>query len=104
MMVRRSTPSICVQQCYTESFDVTGPGPFEELAVEGSRGKEGVSSQTTENARKRPVHTRNVEVLLSLARAKAKKFLKDTEKEKQEGIQGQWQRESSADADSTSKI
>ena len=32
----------------------------------------------------------------SLERAKAKKFLKDAEKEKQEGIQGQWQRESPA--------
>ena len=32
----------------------------------------------------------------SLERAKAKKFLKDAEKEKQEGIQGQWQHESPA--------
>ena len=32
----------------------------------------------------------------SLARAKAKKFLKDAEKERQEWTQGQWQQESSA--------
>ena len=32
----------------------------------------------------------------SLERAKAKKFLKDAEKVKQEGTQGQWQRESPA--------
>ena len=32
----------------------------------------------------------------SIERAKAKKFLKDAEKEKQEGIQGQWKQESLA--------
>ena len=32
----------------------------------------------------------------SFERVKAKKFMKDAEKEKQEGIQGQWQRESLA--------
>ena len=32
----------------------------------------------------------------SIERLKAKKFLKDAEKEKQEGIQGQWQQESPA--------
>ena len=32
----------------------------------------------------------------TLERAKAKKFRKDAEKEKQEGIQGQWQQESPA--------
>ena len=50
----------------------------------------------------------------SLERAKAKKFLKDAEKEKQEEIQGQWQRDSpvkefleqvkSADTDGTPKM
>ena len=33
---------------------------------------------------------------LSLERVNANKFMKDAEKEKQEGIQGQWQRESPA--------
>ena len=66
-----------------------------KIAVEGSRGKEGASWQTMENVGKIPVYTRNVGVFLSLARAKAKTFLRDAEKEKQEGIQGQWQQESS---------
>ena len=46
-------------------FDGTGPGAVEELAVEGSRGKEGASWQTLGNAGKRPVYTKNVGVLLS---------------------------------------
>ena len=46
-------------------FDGTGPGAFEELAVEGSRGKEGASWQAMENAWKRLVKTRNVGVLLA---------------------------------------
>ena len=52
---------------------------------------------------------------LSLERVKAKTFLKDAEKEKKEGIQGKWQREScakefleqvksSADTDCTHKM
>ena len=36
-------------------FDGTGLGAVEELAVEGSRGKEGASWQTMENAGKRQV-------------------------------------------------
>ena len=32
----------------------------------------------------------------SYARAKAKKFLRDAKRDKQEGIQGQWQQESPA--------
>ena len=77
-------------------IDGTGPGAVEVLAVEGSGGTESASWQIVENVGKGPVYTRNVEVLLSLERAKAKKFLKDAEKEKQEGIQGQWQHESPA--------
>ena len=52
--------------------------------MESSRGIEGASWQAMENACKRPVNTRNVRNL-SLERVKAKKFVKDAEKEKQEG-------------------
>ena len=37
-------------------FDCKGPGAFEELAVEGSRGKEGASWQAVENAGKSTGH------------------------------------------------
>ena len=78
-------------------LDGKGAGAVEDLAVEGSRGKEGASWQIMENVGKRAICTRNVGVFLSLARAKAKKILSDAEKEKQEGKQqGQWQRESLA--------
>ena len=40
--------------------------------------------------------TQGTREYFSLARAKAKNFLRDAEKEKQEGIQGQWQQESPA--------
>ena len=50
-------------------LDGTELGAVEVLAVEGSRGKEGASWQAMENAGKRPM------------------FMKDAEKEKQEGIQ-----------------
>ena len=91
-------PAVLQREC-----DGTGPGAFEELAVEGSRGKEGASGQNMKNAGKRPLHTRNVGVLLSLEKAKAKRLLKDAEKEKQEGTQGQWQRESPAKESGTSE-
>ena len=74
--------------------DGTGLGVVEVLAVEGSCGKEGASWQTLVNVGKRPVCARNVGVLLSFAREKAKHFLRDAEREKQEGTQGQWQQES----------
>ena len=66
---------------------------FEELAVVCGRGEEGASWQAMENAGERPVHTRNVGVLFSFERLKAEKFREDAEKEKHEGIEGQWQRE-----------
>ena len=72
---------------------MAGPG-----AVEGSgrRGKEGASWQTVENVVKRPVNRRNVGVFLSCKSESAKTFLREAEKEKQEGIQAQWQQESLA--------
>ena len=45
------TGNLC-QQCYNESWTVKGLALFEELAVEGSRGKEGASWQAMENAEK----------------------------------------------------
>ena len=75
-------------------IDGTGPGAVEVLAVAGSRGKESASWQIVEIVGKGPAFSRNVEYF-SLVRAKAKKFLKDAEKEKQEGLQGHWQQESS---------
>ena len=44
-------------------LDGKGSGAFEELAVEGSRGKEGASWQAVENAGKRPENTRHVGIL-----------------------------------------
>ena len=97
------------QQCYNERLTAQGLAPLKCLAVEGSREQEGASWQTMENAWQRPVYIRNVGSF-SLARAKAR----DAEKEKQEGIQGQWQQEcpakkksgtgkNSADTDCTPK-
>ena len=45
---------------------------------------------------KRPVNTRNVGVFLSCKSESAKTFLREAEKEKQEGIQAKWQQESLA--------
>ena len=94
--------------------DGTGPGAVEVLAVEGSGGTESASWQTVENVGKGRVYTRNVEYF-SLERATVKQFLKDAEKEKWEGVQGEWQQESpakeyldqvksSADTDRTPKM
>ena len=74
-------------------LDGTGPGAVQELAVEGSCGKEG--RILADYGVLKDQNTRNVGVL-SFERTKAKKFLKDAEKEKQEGIQGQWQQEAPA--------
>ena len=46
-------------------LDGKGSGAFEELAVEGSRGKEGASWKAMENAGKRPVYIRNLVILLA---------------------------------------
>ena len=52
--------------------------------------------RTVENVLRRPVNRRNVEVFLSCKSDSAKTFLREAEKEKQEGIQAQWQQESLA--------
>ena len=75
-------------------IDDTGPGAVEVLAVEGSRGTEGASWQILEKCWEKDQLIQGMWEYVSLERAKAKKFRKDAEKEKQEGIQGQWQQES----------
>ena len=47
---------------------------FEELAVESSRGEEGVAWQTMGNAGERPVHTRNVGVLFLIKSESEKNY------------------------------
>ena len=75
--------------------DGTGLGAVEVLAVEDNGGTESASWQLVEKVGKGPVCTTDVGVLL-LERVKAKTFLDDAKKEKQEGIQDQWQQESLA--------
>ena len=58
------TVNLC-QQCYNKNLTAKGLAPFEELAVEGSRGKEGAPWQAMENAGKRPAYARNVGVLFA---------------------------------------
>ena len=105
------TVNLC-QQCYNESLTAQGLAPLKNW--QWKTVAESASWQTMENAGERPAHARNWE-FLSFERAKAKKFLNDAKKEKQEGIQGQWQRESpakeyleqvrsSADTDCTPKL
>ena len=53
----------CDNRC--SDRDGKGSGAFEELAVEGSQGKEGASWQTMENAGERPVYTRKVGILFA---------------------------------------
>ena len=53
----------CDNRCSDK--DGKGSGAFEELAVEGSRGKEGASWQAMENAGERPVYTRKVGILFA---------------------------------------
>ena len=70
-------------------FDGKRRCTLDEVAVVRSRGEEDTLWKVMENA------ARNVGVF-SCERLEAKKFREDAEKEKQEGIQGQWQRESPA--------
>ena len=76
-------------------IDGTGPGAFEELAVEGSRGKRAHRGRLWRMLGK-DQYRQGMWEYFSLERLRAKKLMKDAEKEKQEGIQGQWQQESPA--------
>ena len=81
------------QQRYNERLTAQGLAPLKTLAVEGSRGKEGASWQIVENVvGKRQVCTMNVGVFL-FCKSESENVFKDVEREKQEGIQGQWQQE-----------
>ena len=71
-----------------QKFDGRRRCNLNELAVVCSSGEQGASWQAMENARERPVHTGNVRVF-SFESLKAMKFVKEGEKEKQEGVQGQ---------------
>ena len=62
------------------------------MAMEGSRGEEGTPRKNLENHVKRAIRTWCVGVFFSLKRAEAKRD--DAAREKQEGMQGQWQQES----------
>ena len=55
------TANLC-QQCCNERFGGKRTCTLEELAVENSRGEEGASWKTMENAGERPVNPRNVGV------------------------------------------
>ena len=54
------------------------------------------SWEIVENAGKGPVERKDVGEDFCLERVKEKRFLEDAKKEKQEGMQGQWQQESPA--------
>ena len=73
------TANLC-QQCYNESLTAKCLAHFKELAVEGSRGKEGASWQAMENAGKDQFIQGKWEHF-SLERVKGKVFMKDAEKE-----------------------
>ena len=59
---------------FQRKIDGTGPGAAEVPAVEGSRGKEGASSQTKENAGKRPVKNKECVSTSFLKERKRKSF------------------------------
>ena len=65
-------------------FDGTRPGAVEELAVEGSRGKDGASWQTVENAGKNQ-NTQGMWEYFSLERAEAKKVRRMPRKRSRKG-------------------
>ena len=65
----------------------------ELVAMEGSCGEEGTSSKNLEIHGKRAIHAWYVGVFF-LKRAEEKRIRDDAAREKQEGIQGQWQQES----------
>ena len=67
-------------------------GTLDEVVVVCSSGDEGAPWQAVESAWERAVHTRMWEYF-SFQRLIAKRFVKEAEKEQQEGIQGQWQHE-----------
>ena len=64
-MVRRPTQSICVSSVTTKNLSAKGDAPLDEVAVVCSCGEEGASWNVMENTGKRPVHTRDVGVLLA---------------------------------------
>ena len=76
-------------------IDGAGPGAVEVLAVEGFCGKEGASLQTVENVGKTSLYKECESISLS-CKSESENILRDAEKEKQEGTQGQWQQESLA--------
>ena len=76
--------------------DGTGPGAVEVLAVEGSGGTEKAHRGRLWKLLRKDQLKQGMWEIFSFARAKAKKFLRDVKKDKQEGIQGQWQQESPA--------
>ena len=73
----------------------TEPGAVEVLAVEDDGGTGSASRQIVENVGKDQLVQKMSEYFF-LERVKAKKFLEDAKKDKQEGIQGQCQQESFA--------
>ena len=81
------TVNLC-QQCHDERRVQQGEPGLKLVAMEGSRGEEGTSWKNLENHGKR-AFTRG-RVLFS-EEAEAKRIRDDAAREKQEGIQGQWQ-------------
>ena len=92
MMVRKPHDQL-VSAVLQRKVDGAGPGAVEVLAVEDNGGTESASWQIVENVGKGPVYAKDVEYFC-LECVKAKKFLQDAAKDKQEGIQGQLQQES----------
>ena len=74
------TVNLC-QQCYSKSLTAKGLAPFEELAVEGSRGKKAHRGRLWRTHGK-DQYIQGMWEYFSLERVKAKKLLKDAEKEK----------------------
>ena len=72
---------------FLRKIDGTGPGAVEVWQWKAVVEMKVHRGRTLEKVGKRPLYTRMWEYF-SLARAKANKFLRDAEKEQQEGIQG----------------
>ena len=77
---------------FQQKIDGTGPSAVEVLAVEGIGGTESASWQTVENVLEKTSLHKECGSTFSVKKSESEKVSKGcSEKEEQEGIQGQWQ-------------
>ena len=88
------TANLC-QQCYNKKLMAKGSAPLTKWHWKAVVEKKAHRGRLWRMLGK-DQYIQGMSEYFSFERVKSKKFMKEAEKEKQEGIQGQWQRESLA--------